>query len=514
MESTKQALSDRAAAEPQTVASRMRALLVAALMLIGLGLRLWRIDYIGYWHDEVISTFLARVPASEIFQSVTASDSHPPLYHILLHFWGMAFSYDLIPLRIFSVLTGLLCIPATYLLGRMVASPAVGLAAAALMATAPFQIFHSQQARMYPLLTLLVLLMLLTFLSAWQRGGWRWALFSLIATAGFYTHVYFAFSLFAVDLWALFESARERRIDRRRWTGLILAQLGAVALFSPFLLTMLQLTSGVIASFWIPRASILDWLFGLVALLTNGEIPPDNSTLPYLLMSFLPAAAALVAVALVGLRHRAEWPAWDLLLFAVLIPCLVATLISLAVRPILLSRSLIGLSGPLFVLIAWAIVTAWRSLLIRAVAAGLIIGIAIGLAGVYPARPRPHTLDPALAYIFAEREAGDALIVLDWQGFDLTALRHPDAADIYVGAPPEQIGYWQRRMRLMRWPALDQVGPAAAYAGRYRRIWVLHTFYTYPVNWEAVEPWLEQRGHLIERRDIGDAQVLLYEIGG
>ncbi|NNJ10629.1 hypothetical protein EKD04_009835 [Chloroflexales bacterium ZM16-3] len=183
--------------------------IVAIIMLVGLALRLFHLDFAGYWHDEIISTFLARVPAVEIFRSITDSDTHPPLYHILLHFWGALFSYDLIPLRLFSVLTSLLCIPLSYWLGRAVDGPAVGIATAALMALAPFQIFHSQQARMYPLLTLVVLLMLLSFLGAWRQGGAaRWALFGLVAAAGFYTHVYFAFSLLALDLWALAESAR------------------------------------------------------------------------------------------------------------------------------------------------------------------------------------------------------------------------------------------------------------------------------------------------------------------
>lgn len=514
------ASADQPLAGSPTVTGRVglgrRAALLAALTLVGLGLRLFRLDFNGYWHDEIISTFLARLPPAEIYSAVTVSDSHPPLYHLLLHAWGLIVGYELVPLRLLSVVIGALCVPATYLLGRAVASPAVGLLAAALMAVAPFQIFHGQQARMYPLLSLLVLLALLTFLGAWRRGGlWRWALFGLVAAAGLYTHIYFSFSLLALNLWALRQSALLRRIDRARWAGLLLAQAAAVALFGPFLLSLFQLTSSVVASFWIPRVTILDWLFALVAVTNGGEAGGAVSA-SYLLLSYLPAVAAFllatVAVIRAADRGAEQRAAAELLLFAVLTPCLVATLLSLTVRPILLSRSLIGIGGPLYVLLAWAAVRAWARPLTRAVALALGLSVAVGLGAVYPAQPRVHSLEAAVATIFAERAPGDAIILLDWQSFDLVALRRPDATDVYVGAPAEGVASWQRRMALMRWHTPDQVGPPTGYAGRYGRVWVLATPYTYPSAWEAVAPWLSAHGHPVQEHELGDGRVLLYEL--
>ncbi|NTU80768.1 MAG: hypothetical protein HGA45_15555, partial [Chloroflexales bacterium] len=495
--------ADKSAAEALPAAGRATlgwraAALLAALTLVGLGLRLFRLDYSGYWHDEVISHFLALVPAPEIFQSVTASDSHPPLYHILLHYWGALFSYDLVPLRLFSVLTSLLCVPLTYLLGRAVVGPAVGMVAAALMAVGPFQILHGQQARMYPLLATLVLLALLTFLSAWRRGGpWRWALLSLVAAAGFYTHIYFSFSLLGLNLWALYESVRMRRLDRARWAGLLLAQVAAVALFSPFILTMAQLTSSVVENFWIRRNTAVDWLISLVVIISNANETSAAPSPIYILGSYLPPVAALMLTGVVALRawrgSPEERPALSLLLFAVLTPCLTATLLSLTVRPILLTRSLIGVSGPLYVLLAWAAVRMWARPLTRLLVLAVVLSMALGLGEAYPAQRRPHSLDPAVAYMFAERAPGDAVIVLDWQSFDLTALRHPDAADVYLGCTDESVAAWQRRMALMRWPTPAQVGPPERYAGRYRRVWVLQTPYTYPAPMRRSLPQLVEQ---------------------
>ena len=512
--------------EPRATAGQLEIglrglLMLASIMAVGLGLRLFRLDYMGYWHDEVISSFAARPPALEIFRSITANDTHPPLYHILLHFWGARFGYEIISLRLFSVLISLLCVPAVYLLGRTLLGHATGLVAAALMASSPFLIFHGQQARMYPLLTLLLLLTTLAFLAAWRRGGaWRWALFGLAAAAGFYTHVYFGFSLLGLNLWALAESVRLRQLDRRAWAGLILAQLVAVLCFSPFLLTMLTLTSAVVADFWIRGSSPLSWLFALMAILNNATLLDGQAPLLLVLLLYVPAVSALVlAVAFaVGQIWRGsdEGPVWALLLFALVTPCLVATVLSLTVRPILLDRSLIGVSGPLFILLAGAAVRGWQRWLTRALTAAVAVSIVAGLAITYPSAPAPHSLQPPLDALFSARRPGDAVILLDWQSFDLAALRYPDATDVYFGGPAASIGASQRRMAFMRWHTPDQVGPAEGYAGRYRRVWLFSTRYTYPTFWAATKPWLSEHGRLAEQREIGRGTGLgtlqLYEM--
>lgn len=85
---------------------------------------------------------------------------------------------------------------------------------------------------------------------------------------------------------------------------------------------------------------------------------------------------------------------------------MVATVLSLTVRPILLDRSLIGVSGPLFVLLAWAAVRTWAHPLTRIVAVATVTSMLIGLVLTYPAAPRPHSLQPVVDRIFAERQPG------------------------------------------------------------------------------------------------------------
>lgn len=493
--------------------------LLTALTLLGLGLRLLRLDYVGYWHDEVISIFAARPPVWEIYRSITANDTHPPLYHILLHYWGRLFGYDLLAARLLSVTLSTLCIPAVWLLGRALADGRTGLLAAALMALSPFQVFHGQQARMYPLLTLVTLLTAVSVWEAWRRGGaGRWALTGLALTAGLYTHVYFWFSALGLALWAMYVSVREGGAARGAWAGFIGAYLAAGALVAPFLPTLLGLTGSVIGHFWIPSNTPLDWMVGLAALLTNVRELYGRVPVTVQMLMFLVAASAIGLATLTGLRASGPgssgWRAWGLLLFAVFTPCVVATVLSLTVRPILLDRSLIGVSGPLFVLLAWAASDYWRPP-VRKVAVPMVMGcMLIGLSLTYPVAPRPHSLQPAVDLIFTERRPGEAVILLDWPSFDLTALRYPDATDVYVACTEEAIAGWQRRMTFMRWHTPHQVGPPEAYATKYRRIWVMGTLYTYPEIWDRVISWLDDHGRVVDQRKVGDdpGRILVYEL--
>jgi mannosyltransferase len=493
------------------------ALIFAAIMAVGLALRLFRLDYAGHWHDEVITTFAARPPAGEIYSSISVNDTHPPGYHILLHYWGALFGYGLIPLRMFSVVTSLLCIPAVYFLGRALMGHKVGVLAAAMMAISPFQIFHGQQARMYPLLTLMVLLTTLAFVAAWRRGGaWRWALFGLAATLGLYTQVYFLFSLFALNLWAVYESVRLRRVDRARWAGFVGSQAVAGALFAPFFLSMFTIASGVVANFWIRTSTPLDWMFGLVALTNYSTRLVDEAPIWYLLAVYLPAIGAIV-IALVYIQYQVrrrdpESSTWVLIVLAALTPCLAGNILSLTIRPIMIDRSLSGVTGPLYIMLAAVAVRTWSHRLTKVLAPAVILSMFAGLGTIYLAAPTPHTLQRATDLIFAERRPGDAVVVLDWQSFDLTALTHPEADAVYWATTPESVAPLQRRMRFMRWHTPENVGPLDSFAPRYKRIWITQTPYVYNYQWDAMEGWLEAHGRRVFERELDEAKVILYEL--
>ena len=237
------------------------------ILLLAASLRFYRLDAQSLWADEGNSVRLAERSLSLITQGA-AHDIHPPLYYYLLHFWMRAFGRSEVAVRSLSALAGTALVWLTYLLGRQLFDQATGLAAAFLAALSPFQVYYSQEARMYILAALLGALSVYFFgkLVNWELVDWESGnrgplapasqppiyqstnhqftnhqstnlpLFILFTTLGLYTHYSFPIVMAAENLvyglW-LALSWRWRFWARlARWATL---QLAVVALYLPWL---------------------------------------------------------------------------------------------------------------------------------------------------------------------------------------------------------------------------------------------------------------------------------------
>jgi len=498
------------------------AIALPILTLLALTLRLYKLQYYSYFDDEVLSTFAARQPALEIFRHITANEDHPPLYHILLHLWTLGFGDSLIAVRLFSVLISTACVPLLYTLGRVASNRPAALVAAGLMAIAPFQIYHGRQARMYPLLTLLVMLATLLLIQAWQRGGWwRWLLFGLIISAGIYTHAYFWLSLLALDTWALADMIMHRRIERKRWAGLIAAHALAGLAFVPFLPQFFGTVNGVVQSFWLKYSSPYDWIIDLITLTNYATLVafPGANAPWYLLPIYFPPLAILILAFGYSVREAYRYPqersTWLLLHVLIWVPIVVATAISLTIRPILLDRSLIGLSSALFLLLGWIFVRYWHRRLIQLLALAFVATCVVSIASMYPPTPQQNDLVRMADYLAHTARPGDAIAYADWQSFDTAALTHPQQPDVYILPLSEaNQSYWQARMRFMRWREPHQVESVPTFGARYQRVWLIFSLYTVGLDQheQVDQAWLEQHGRRIDRVEFNRAVLLLYEV--
>lgn len=136
------------------IRKRRHACALAAIVILGLSLRLYEIGAEGFWFDETFSVWIARRPLGSLFAAVR-QDSHPPLYVLLLHFWLYLGRSDVF-IRLLSTLFSVVTLPVVYVLGRRIASRELGLLAALILAVSPFNVLFAQEARMYTLLTLAV----------------------------------------------------------------------------------------------------------------------------------------------------------------------------------------------------------------------------------------------------------------------------------------------------------------------------------------------------------------------
>jgi mannosyltransferase len=206
--------------------------LVLLVTMVGAWLRFQGLGRDSFWFDEAMSASWAPLPPRELLQEI-AKDVHPPLYYLLVHaVVGLGESETV--LRAPSALFGTLSIPLLYVVGRAWFSGLVGLLAAFLLAISPVHLWHSQDARMYTLLTLEGLLSwyLLSQLLESQRR-WRWIGYVLISEAILYTHYYGALLILPqTGLVALLR--RRGEVERSFWSQWLAVQAGLVILFLPW----------------------------------------------------------------------------------------------------------------------------------------------------------------------------------------------------------------------------------------------------------------------------------------
>ncbi len=148
--------------KPPNRDARLLILLLLLILGIAAGLRFYQLDSQSLWADEGNSVALAGRSLARITQDA-ANDIHPPLYYWLLHLWTSIFGFSEAALRSLSAVLGVLLVLAVAEFGRRLHGVLTGLLAGLFAALAPFQIYYSQEARMYILLALEAAVAMLLF---------------------------------------------------------------------------------------------------------------------------------------------------------------------------------------------------------------------------------------------------------------------------------------------------------------------------------------------------------------
>ncbi|HUV42511.1 MAG TPA: glycosyltransferase [Patescibacteria group bacterium] len=208
-----------------------------AIFGLALVLRLINLNQ-SLWLDEAVRAIMARGSFFNIFQEL-GGDFHPPFYHLFIWVWVHLLGDREIILRLPSVLFGVATVFGVYLIGQEIFAKKnsyLAEIAALLMATAPFHLYYSQEARNYALATLLATFSIYFFLRI-NREAKKPLIFGYLATTVLllYTNYFGLFVLLAQALVIAWQ-----RQWRRGW--LIFTCL---VLFSPdWVLLKTQLLTG------------------------------------------------------------------------------------------------------------------------------------------------------------------------------------------------------------------------------------------------------------------------------
>ena len=147
-----------------------RWLPVVALTVLGAALRFPTLDRQSFWLDELVTVSLLDRGLGDVLHEIPRTEATPYVYYAVAWVWGSLFGLGEVGLRSLSALAGTATVPVAYGAGLVLVSRRAGLVAAALVATNPFLVWYSQEARSYALLALLGAGSVLAFGLA-LRGG-------------------------------------------------------------------------------------------------------------------------------------------------------------------------------------------------------------------------------------------------------------------------------------------------------------------------------------------------------
>ena len=173
-------------------------------IITGSILRIFNIGFQCLWTEEQYTLQMSRLPAFDIISTSLTSDVNPPVFYLLSHL-SMVFSgFVEIAIRYPSIITGILAIPAMYLLGKTMKDEITGLFCAGLTAYLFPLVYYSQFGRAYAASFLIFVITLILFIKI-RRGDQQAHLpvfFGILAALNVWTHLYsiIPVSLLILDL--------------------------------------------------------------------------------------------------------------------------------------------------------------------------------------------------------------------------------------------------------------------------------------------------------------------------
>jgi len=333
------------------------------LIALAIGLRFYNLGAAPLWYDEAFTDLATSLPLSKMIQAL-AGDVHPPAHYFML--WamqriGLGSTWGL------RLLSALFSVVSVYLAGHLAREitedPWIETITIGLMAFAPMNLHYGQEARMYALLQLVVLIGLVAIYNR------RWAVLTIAAALAALTHTYGLFYCLGLAVAALLEA-------RKEWARWIPAFGLAGLIWLPWGIVMLRQMQHLQSSgYWIQPVTVGRVLRAIEKNLFSFALPSELSLGCQIMMG-----AGLVVMIVTLARIWKKDNSWLSLVVLAALPTLLAVIASWLYRPVLLFRPLIGSLPMLLILIAVVIQAQEKpgKILAAVIMIPLLIGMALG----------------------------------------------------------------------------------------------------------------------------------------
>lgn len=194
--------------------NKKNKLLFNLIVFSGIFLRIFKLNSQSVWIDEYITADLSYgVNIIYVFFNSLANNPHPPLFFILEYFILKLFGISEFSIRVLPAFFGCLSIFVFYKVVRSFFSEKISLIALFLFCFNPYQIYYSQEARMYSLFMLISLIIIYYFLLSIKYNSFLFFPFTLWSIIGVYIHNYTILLLIILNLLIFFKYKEEIRTN-------------------------------------------------------------------------------------------------------------------------------------------------------------------------------------------------------------------------------------------------------------------------------------------------------------
>lgn len=343
-----------------------------------------------FWYDEAFTAFIVKLPFFQMLAAIRG-DVHPPLWYGIEWVVAQLAGRSEFVMRLPAAAFGTAGVLELYQLVRRTGNETSARLAASLMAVLPAQIYYGEEARMYSLLTLLVIMGARAVLDRrWLRLGLCCVLIPYTQNLGFiYSGI--------LALWGLWASR-----------GIAFKHLAAAgAGYAPWLFVMLEQSSNMAQGFWLPPRDLSGVLYYLDYTTMFVRVPEWLQTHAVMLVIIL-TIASLIGIVI----SRSSKKALPIMVLAFL-PPIILFAASQIWRPVLLERAL--LPAGTMVVALWGLglsrLPGWPQKLLAGIAIPVLLA---GFVTFYldPVGQRDKS-DPVIGIVDTAWQPGDVLYHLN-----------------------------------------------------------------------------------------------------
>lgn len=207
-----------------------------AIITLGTFLRFYNLGWNSLWLDEASTYLFAKMNIIDIWRATSGGEFNPPLFYIVEHLM-LYLSSSEAALRIIPAVSGIATIVIFYFIGTTLKNEKFGIILSFIIATLPFHIIYSQEARAYTLMLFFISVALYSFIKVSKDNDnqlkW-WISTGVFSSLAFWTHFYSIIFILGIFIFALF-------VHRKQIKNVVISIATFAILSLPLLIVMKDL---------------------------------------------------------------------------------------------------------------------------------------------------------------------------------------------------------------------------------------------------------------------------------